>query len=117
MSSALGRWHMENAEFYIAFAGPAPRFSPFSRFFDRIVSVKAAMAQIPQEYSALQALIRDSAWIDLLDGDAFASATESDSWGLEDVLASVLNGEYQLVSLTFDGHSGRLVYDPWAFPF
>lgn len=75
------------------------------------------MAQIPAESAALDLLILDGTWIDLLDSEAFEKATECDSWGLEDILSCVLNGEYWLVNLTFDDQAGRLVYDPWAFPF
>jgi hypothetical protein len=108
---------MDNTEFYIAFTGPASRFPALSRFFDRLVAVKATMPEIPTEFATRDVLIRDPAWIDLLDSEAFENATRSDSWGLEDILDCVLNGEYLLVNLSFDGHSGRLLYDPWAYPF
>jgi hypothetical protein len=108
---------MENAEFYISFTGPASRFPVLSQFFDRLVAVKSKMPEIPAEFAETTVLILDPAWIDLLDSEAFDKVTTSDSWALEDILDCLLNGEYWLVNVTFSGETGRLVYDPWAYPF
>jgi hypothetical protein len=104
-------------DFYIAFTGDVSRVSALSRFFDRLAATKAALLEAPPDPNAVEAIVKDSAWIDLLDVGAFEKLTGQEEWQLEDILQCVLNGEYHLVGVSFDGRSGRLVYDPWAYPF
>jgi len=107
---------MAGEEFYIAFIGTADRFAALSRFFDRLVSAKSAISETATP-DGVQALVRDSAWIDSLDSQAIEKLTREGAWALEDILDCVLEGEYTLVAVTFDGRSGRLIYEPWAYPF
>ena len=103
-------------DFYIAFAGPASRFAALSAFFERLASKKTALSASTDACAAIETIIREPAWIDLLDAEAFQKVT-GDGWDLESMFDCILNGEYTLVSLFFDGQAGRLVYDPWAYPF
>ena len=107
---------MVGEEFYIAFIGSADRFAALSRFFDRLVATKSAISETPTS-DGVQTLVSDSAWIDLLDNQAIEILTREGAWALEDILDCVLQGEYTLVGVTFDGRSGRLIYEPWAYPF
>jgi len=107
---------MVGEEFYIAFIGSADRFAALSRFFDRLVATKSAISETPTS-DGVQTLVSDSAWIDLLDNQAIEILTREGAWALEDILDCVLQGEYALVGVTFDGRSGRLIYEPWAYPF
>src|SRR4051794_40073881 len=97
----------EDADFFIAFQGAPSRFPSLLRFFERLKAVKESMTQIPVDSPDLEDQMRDPAWIDLLDSDAFEWITTSGEWGLEDLVDCVLNGEYLLQSLTFDGRAGR----------
>jgi len=110
---------MANEDFYITFTGTADRFTAFARFFDRLASTKVAIEEEgpAKKIGVLKTAIRNPAWIDLLDDSAIEKLSGEDGWGLEDILECVLNGEYRLVRVDFDGQSGRLVYDPWAYPF
>ena len=107
---------MAGEEFYIAFIGSADRFAALSRFFDRLVATKSAISETPTP-DGVQTLVSDSAWIDSLDNQAIERLTREGAWALEDILDCVLQGEYTLVGVTFDGRSGRLIYEPWAYPF
>ena len=107
---------MAGEEFYIAFIGSADRFAALSRFFDRLVATKSAISETPTS-DGVQTLVSDSAWIDLLDNQAIEMLTREGAWALEDILDCVLQGEYTFVAVTFDGRSGRLIYEPWAYPF
>ena len=108
---------MANKEFSVAFTGDFSRFAAFSRFFDRLAAAKAALREVPADPHAVEAILKDSTWVDLLDAGALEKVTSQGEWHLEDILECVLNGEYRLVTVTFDGQMGRLVYDPWAYPF
>ena len=107
---------MVGEEFYVAFIGSADRFAALSRFFDRLVATKSAISETPTP-DGVQTLVSDSAWIDSLDNQAIERLTREGAWALEDILDCVLQGEYTLVGVTFDGRSGRLIYEPWAYPF
>jgi hypothetical protein len=107
---------MAGEEFYIAFIGSADRFAALSRFFDRLVATKSAISETPTP-DGVQTLVSDSAWIDSLDNQAIERLTREGAWALEDILDCVLQGEYTLVGVTFDGRTGRLIYEPWAYPF
>ena len=107
---------MTDEAFYIAFGGPACRFPALSAFYERLASKRKALIDSPDSAAAIQAIIREPAWIDILDAEAFQKVT-GDGWDLESILYCILNGEYTLIGLSFDGRSGRLVYDPWAYPF
>jgi hypothetical protein len=108
---------MTKGEFYIAFTGTADRVAALSRFFDRLVAAKSSMSDRPPTADELDALVRNSAWIDSLDRESIERLTAEGAWPLEDILECVLKGEYTLTAVTFDGRAGRLVYDPWAYPF
>ena len=107
---------MASEQFYIAFSGTADRFAALSRFFDRLVATKSALSEAVTP-DGIQALVQDSAWIDSLDNQAIEKLTCEGAWALEDILDCVLQGEYTLVAVTFDGGSGQLIYEPWAYPF
>jgi hypothetical protein len=127
---------MASNDFYLAFTGNVGQFAGLSRFFHRLTSTKAALAerprgggragwislaapsQRPAEDDPLDAIVRDPAWAALLPGETIEKLNARDRWGyyLAD-LWNVLNGDYRLVEVTFDGHAGRLVYDPRADSF
>jgi hypothetical protein len=110
-------WSMATDDFSITFTGTAARFAALSRFLNRLVSTKARIAEGAADPGTVEAVIRDAAWVDLLDDAANEKLTGANGWRLEDLLECVLRGEYLLVGVTFDGREGRLVYDPWAYPF
>lgn len=111
-----GEADMVNADFYLDFDGPASRFPLLAAFFERLASKKSPLSESTDVCADTEAIIREPAWIDLLDTEAIQNVT-SDGWDLESMLDSILNGEYSLVSLSFDSGSGRLVYDPLTYPF
>ncbi len=108
---------MQNAEFYIAFTGRPARFVVLSKFFDRLASVKKALDDGPTPAEVMKKAVSDNGWVDLLDDEAVEVLCSTNAWQLEDILDCVLHGEYNLDSVTFDGQSGRLIYDPWSYPF
>ncbi|MCA9068665.1 MAG: hypothetical protein KDA84_07070 [Planctomycetaceae bacterium] len=105
--------------FFIAFTDSslASPFEAFARFFDRLVKEKQYLETAGDFDFALKSIIREPVWIDFFDESTLSRVTSSSSWELEDILETVLCGEYHLVSLKFDGVAGQLVYEPWSFPF
>jgi hypothetical protein len=108
---------MKGEDFYIAFRGNKDRFEILSRFIDRLKSVKATLLNEESPDEAIRRSVLDNTWIDLLDSAAIERLSANGAWQLEDILECVLNGEYELVSVCLDGQAGRLIYDPWSFPF
>jgi hypothetical protein len=103
--------------FYIAFSGTANRFAVLSRVFERLRLAKDEFEAASDPQAAADTIVADPAWSGLLDDDAVEELSDSDGWQLEDILWAILNGEYRLAGLEFDGSAGRLEYDPAAFPF
>lgn len=107
---------MADSGFFIAFAGSQGRYAALSRAFDRLRAAKGQFADDSDVDAVAAAIAHEFAAVGGVDGSLITPVAPGE-WSLEDVVWCVLNGEYQLVSLTFDGTSGRLVYDPAAFPF
>lgn len=99
-------------DLYIAFTGTPERFAALSRFFERLAWEKAAVAN---QVIGVDDVCVD--WHALLDAEAAARLGDEGIWGVEDIIDCVLNADYRLVGLEFDGRSGRLLYDPYGYPF
>ncbi|MEQ8210267.1 MAG: hypothetical protein RH917_10590 [Lacipirellulaceae bacterium] len=102
-------------DFRIEFTGPAERFPCLARVFSRLQEVKTDNPAL--EDGQRHELVDNPAWLDLLDETAVELLTSEISWPLEDILDCLLAGEYELVSLSYTEGAGKLVYDPWSFPF
>jgi hypothetical protein len=87
--------------------GHPARYVALARFFDRLRSAKAAADS--DAAMDLGTVVRDPAWVDLLDADAFEAMCAPDGWPLEELLECILGGDRELVGLTVDGRAGRLV--------
>jgi hypothetical protein len=88
-----------------------------SKFVEKLAATKSTMSEESISSEDLRSIVQDNAWIDLLDEHAIEVLSSNKGWRLEDVLDCILTGEYSLLYTTFDGGNGRLVYDPWSFPF
>jgi hypothetical protein len=100
--------------FYIAFDGSPDQLPSLQRFLAEVKTVKGT-----GELSAEQVrrAVGDSKWIDLLDSATLQRLTDGKHWSLEDILDCLLKGEYELLGIEFADGSGRLLYDPFSFPF
>ena len=102
---------------YIEFVGSEDRVRLLEPFFGRLKQIKESEASINGIVEEPDAYIADAGWLDLLDDDAIQWLTDDEHWELESLVENVLVGEYDLVELRFNEGRGRLVYNPYAFPF
>lgn len=108
---------MNNEPFYIAFEGAAEHAPMLCRFITEVAGEKAANSDGSMDFDERARVIADPKWLDLLDDAAIARLTNGHHWQIEDILDSMLCGEYQLLDVEFSDGRGRLLYDPLAFPF
>ena len=102
---------------YIEFVGSEDRMQILRPFFERLKRIKESEATIHGIVEDPDAYVADSNWLDLLDDAAIEWLTDDEHWDLESIIECILIGEYDLVELNFSGGSGRLIYNPYAFPF
>ena len=100
--------------FYIAFAGSAEQL-PSLRCFLAEITVAKGTGDLSAEQVGHE--VGDSKWIDLLDSATLQRLTDGKHWPLEDILDSLLKGEYELLEIEYADGRGRLLYDPFSFPF
>jgi hypothetical protein len=103
--------------FYIAFEGPTERAAMLRRIVEELASEKAAHSDGSMIVDECELIIADPKWLDFLDPSALNLLTDANHWPLEDILECILRGEYELLGVEFADNCGRLLYNPFSFPF
>jgi hypothetical protein len=108
---------MKQEPFFIAFEGPAESVAVLRRFVSAVAAAKVANSDGSLVVEDRESVIADPKWIGLLDPTSVGRLNRNGNWSLDDILDCMLSAEYELLDVAFSDSTGRLLYDPLAFPF